>query len=97
MRLLLLSLTALACRPSAPRAAQPGVYVLIRSSVADKLAPDPTKPPMRIHVATFDAENGNTAQRDAYNASNCNTAAELFAAQPAVMVKYWCEHGPFVP
>jgi hypothetical protein len=45
---------------------------------------------MRIHVATFDAEDG-----EPYNKENCNVAQELFAKQPGVTVKYWCERGRF--
>jgi hypothetical protein len=45
---------------------------------------------MRIHVATFDAADG-----DKYNRENCNLARDLFAQQPGVTVKYWCETGRF--
>lgn len=57
-------------------------YTLYRNSVsfAD----------MRIHVATFDAEDG-----EQYNKENCNLARELFVKQPGVIVKYWCERGRF--
>ena len=56
------------------------VYSLYRSSVFQDIA--------RIHVATFDAnEPGN------YNRDNCMSAADLFAAQPGVTVRYWCEKG----
>ena len=57
-----------------------GSYTLYRNSVsfAD----------MRIHVATFDAEDG-----EQYNKENCNVARDLFAKQPGVTVKYWCERG----
>ena len=44
---------------------------------------------MRIHVATFDA-----AERADYNQNNCEISQQLFAAQPGVTVKYWCEPGP---
>jgi len=59
-----------------------GSYTLYRNSVsfAD----------MRIHVATFDAEDG-----EQYNKENCNVARELFVKQPGVTVKYWCERGRF--
>jgi hypothetical protein len=59
-----------------------GSYTLYRNSVsfAD----------MRIHVASFDAEDG-----EQYNKENCNVARELFAKQPGVTVKYWCERGRF--
>jgi hypothetical protein len=57
-------------------------YTLYRNSVsfAD----------MRLHVATFDTEDG-----EQYNKENCNVARELFAKQPGVTVKYWCERGRF--
>lgn len=58
-----------------------GSYTLYRNvSFAD----------MRIHVATFDAEDG-----EQYKKENCNVARELFAKQPGVTVKYWCERGRF--
>ena len=44
----------------------------------------------RIHVATFDA-----AEDKDYNRDNCETARDLFASQPGVMVRYWCERGKF--
>ena len=44
----------------------------------------------RIHVATFDA-----AKDHDYNKSNCERARDLFASQPGVMVRYWCERGKF--
>ena len=47
-------------------------------------------PEMRVHVATFDAADG-----DDYNRGNCNIASELFKNQPGVTVKYWCEKGRY--
>ena len=44
----------------------------------------------RIHVATFDA-----AKDKDYNKNNCETARDLFASQPGVAVRYWCERGKF--
>lgn len=44
----------------------------------------------RIHVASFDAADGL-----AYNTENCNRAADLFAAQPGVQTRFWCEIGPY--
>ena len=45
---------------------------------------------MRIHVATFDSADG-----EEYNRENCRIAASLFAGQPRVSVRYWCEKGDF--
>ena len=44
----------------------------------------------RIHIATFDADESGE-----YNQENCQIAAELFANQPGVTVRYWCEKGRF--
>lgn len=52
----------------------------------------PVDASMRLHVATFDAmENEN------YNRENCLLAANLFAAQPGVRARYFCEKGRFRP
>ena len=56
-------------------------YTLYRSSMTG---------PMRIHVATFDSNDG-----DEYNRENCQVGADLFAAQPGVKVRYWCEKGRY--
>ena len=45
---------------------------------------------MRLHVATFDAADG-----EAYNRGNCDQAKELFQAQPGVKTKFWCEKGRY--
>jgi hypothetical protein len=54
---------------------------------------------LRIHVATFDAD-----QDAKYNLANCELAQELFNAnQPhyrgsiysTIKIKYWCEKGRF--
>lgn len=58
------------------------VYTLYRNSVTDEN--------MRIHVATFDAD-----EYEDYNKGNCGSAQELFQHQPGVKVKYWCEKGYF--
>lgn len=57
-------------------------YTLYRDSSLD--------PTSRIHVATFDADDG-----EAYNAENCRTAASLFGRQPGVATRFWCEKGIF--
>ena len=59
-----------------------GAFTLYRAS--------PLDPTMRIHMATFDAEDGA-----AYNAENCRIVAQLFQSQPGVSVRYWCEAGRF--
>jgi hypothetical protein len=56
------------------------VYTLYRSGVG--------LPAMRGHVATFDADEGEW-----YNRENCEIARDLFAHQPGVTVRYWCEPG----
>lgn len=65
-----------ACQPSGD------AYTLYRGSAAD--------PRLRVHLATFDA-----AEDDTYNRDNCRIAADLFAQQPGVTVRYWCEKGRF--
>lgn len=63
------------------------VFTLYRSSVI------PGGDAARVHVATFDAgEMG-----DDYNLENCLIAAGLFAGQPGVSVRYWCEAGRYRP
>lgn len=90
-----IGLLAACSSQSAPAAtgADLGTYRLLRGSVADQLAPDPSKAPLRIHVATFDNAEGTTAQQDAVNGSNCDRAAALFMDQPGVTVRWWCERG----
>lgn len=57
-------------------------YTLYRNSPAESA--------MRIHVATFDAN-----EDAAYNMENCQIAADLFSKQAGVTVKYWCELGQY--
>lgn len=59
-----------------------GTYTLYRNSTTDEN--------MRIHVATFDAAEGND-----YNSGNCDIAKNLFASQDGVKVRYWCEKGGY--
>jgi uncharacterized lipoprotein YmbA len=47
---------------------------------------------MRIHVATFDAREG-----EAYNQENCRIAGDLFQGQPGVTSRFWCEKGRYRP
>jgi hypothetical protein len=63
-------------------ASDDAVFTLYRNSAAGG--------DMRIHVATFDATDG-----ESYNSENCRTALELFQRQPGVTVRYWCEKGRF--
>lgn len=58
-------------------------YTLYRNSVADSA--------MRIHIATFDADQGDSSED--YNRENCWIAANLFQSQPSVTIRYWCERG----
>ncbi len=60
------------------------VYTLYRTSPLDQKS--------RIHVATFDAKEGED-----YNSENCQTVADLFQGQMGVRVKFWCERGRFHP
>jgi hypothetical protein len=59
-----------------------GVFTLYRNSPIDAT--------MRIHMATFDSEDG-----EAYNRVNCDIAVDLFMKQPGVTARYWCEKGRF--
>jgi len=58
------------------------LFVLYRNSVTNENT--------RIHVATFDAADG-----EAYNKGNCEQARALFQAQSGVKTKFWCEKGRF--
>lgn len=58
------------------------VFTLYRNSAID--------PAMRIHVASFDTANAGT-----YNQENCWLAQTLFAAQPGIKTRFWCEAGRF--
>jgi len=58
------------------------VFTLYRNSVLDRT--------MRVHVATFDTDNGAR-----YNKENCVVAADLFQSQAGVDTRYWCELGRF--
>lgn len=66
------------------RTASESAYTLYRSSAATGGTN------MRIHVATFDAADGGT-----YNRDNCEIAKNLFQNQQGVTVTYWCERGYF--
>jgi hypothetical protein len=60
------------------------IYILYRNSPV----PIDNASLQRIHVATFDAKDG-----EAYNMGNCQIAEELFQKQSGVTVKYWCGKG----
>ena len=45
---------------------------------------------LRIHVATFDADDVEEVNRD-----NCEQARELFQLHPAAVSRFWCEKGRF--
>ncbi|GJE42897.1 hypothetical protein [Methylobacterium soli] len=59
-------------------------YTLYRNSIVTDGA--------RIHVASFDAKDG-----EAYNRENCDVAAVLFNGQEGVRTKFWCEKGRYRP
>ena len=61
------------------------IYTLYRDSIAGNL---------RIHMATFDADDqGN------YNEKNCHDIADLInksnVGPEGIVVRYWCEKGHF--
>ena len=60
------------------------VYTLYRNS--------PRNEHVRLHVATFDAN-----EEDKYNNENCVLARDLFAAQQGVTARFWCKKGRFRP
>jgi hypothetical protein len=60
------------------------VYTLYRDS------PGVLGSNVRIHVATFDANEG-----EIYNLDDCNIAKNLFINNAAVSVDYWCEKGRY--
>lgn len=55
------------------------VFSLYRTSLA---------PGEKAHIATFDAREG-----DSYNRENCDVVRALMASQPGVSVTFWCEKG----
>lgn len=79
-------------------------YTLYRSGV--DFANNTPDNSMRIHLATFDANEPSWSNDDKakYNQANCEFAQELFnAKQPhyshtamgKVALKYWCEKGAY--
>lgn len=75
---LLLATLLAGCSPSGSK------FTLYRSS--------PTDPAMRVHIATFDAAEG-----EKYNAFNCNWAVDLFSEKAHESVRFWCERGEYLP
>jgi hypothetical protein len=73
-----------ACDGKAP--AENDIYSLYRNS--------PEFPGMRVHVATFDAEDTSGS---GMNRTNCQIAAEVLAKRPGVTLQFWCEMGRFHP
>ncbi|TRC98420.1 hypothetical protein FJV76_25010 [Mesorhizobium sp. WSM4303] len=83
MKLLAKVLAASACLAGCSAEADDGsTYTLYRGSLTGE---------MRIHVATF-----NATESEAYNHENCQIAADLFQAQPGVLVRSWCEKGRYL-
>lgn len=80
--LIAVGIAAMLAGCSGSGASENDVFVLYRNSIANEN--------MRIHVATFDALDGET-----YNKGNCEQAQALFQAQPGVKAKFWCEKGRF--
>jgi len=65
------------------------IYTLYRNS--------PTDRSMRLHVATFDSDEGYDDPE--YNLENCQHAAQLFTEQPPMdwgkSLVWWCEQGRY--
>ena len=47
---------------------------------------------LRIHVATFDADEEDDKN---YNRDNCEQARELFQLHPQQLSRFWCEKGRY--
>lgn len=77
-----LAIAALCSMLGACRGQDASTYTLYRNSVLNDGA--------RIHVATFDAADG-----EAYNRENCAAAAGLFGGQPGTRTRFWCEKGRY--
>lgn len=58
------------------------VYTLYRNSPVDENE--------RIHVATFDSNNG-----EKYNRENCSFTKGYFQNNTKLEINYWCEKGKF--
>lgn len=89
LALLSAALGVISCDPvgvPASGANEGATFSLVRSSTAA---------PMRIHVATFDANVGGENENRSYNSENCEIAKNLFESQQGVRVLYACEEGRF--
>lgn len=82
MRRWLSPLLVALCGCSAGAVSDDQVFTLYRGSPIDAN--------MRIHVASFDASDG-----EKYNRENCELASQLYKAQPGVTVRYFCEKGRY--
>ena len=60
----------------------PNTYTLYRNGTASDT--------LRIHVATFDADEQGDYNRDA-----CEQTRELYQTQPTFVSRFWCEKGRF--
>lgn len=82
--LILAALTFAGCSEKPLNSSEHPTYKLYRSSLVGS--------EMRIHIATFDADEGKAiGTNKPYNLENCEVARDLFQAQPGVKVKFWCE------
>lgn len=83
IRALFSAFVVTACAVTTARGeAAKGIYTLYRNSIVT--------PSMRLHVATFDASDGAS-----YNRENCEQARALFTNQAGVKTRFWCEPGRF--
>lgn len=80
----LLGITALCSVLAACQKQDASSFTLYRKSVLNDGA--------RIHVATFDAADGET-----YNRENCAATAGLFGCQPGARTRFWGEKVRFRP
>jgi hypothetical protein len=81
-RIWILTLILSGCKSVGLKTSEDQVYTLYRNSPIDKN--------MRIHMATFDAD-----EKEAYNKENCEIGRDLFMDQAGVTAQYWCEKGGF--
>ncbi len=82
-----IALSLAGCLPQGTEPRQ-GVEVISQSEIYTLYREASTPDRSRIHIATFDAAENGT-----YNRENCFTAAEHFGRDAAV--RFWCEQGRF--